>query len=104
VPDQTALQQELTHFKERTRSAIRGGNRLRDMLQLATGFQWTAADGATVRIQPIGEMWAVYVAGAFECTKDRADAAIDAAARIAPPADEELARAITWTACGRPRA
>jgi hypothetical protein len=103
VPDPTATL-ELNHFKKQTQLAIQGGHRLRDMLQLATAFEWATADGRAVRVEPLGDVWAAYVDGKPVCTKAHPDAAIDAAARIAPPADAELARTLTWTACGRPRA
>ncbi|WP_156366037.1 hypothetical protein [Nocardiopsis sp. NRRL B-16309] len=81
-------------------------SRVRAIMDLATAYTWTTAAGTTVRIEPshneVDDVM-ITVGGTIYGWTDSIDTAVTSAARIAPPADTDLAALLTWTACGHQR-
>lgn len=82
---------------------MRSAKRLLAIVELSTGIEWKSASGDTVRVAPCDGGWGVHSSGTLWTTRDSASSAVDFAARVLPPADADLAKLLTWTACGKPR-
>ncbi|WP_435107336.1 hypothetical protein [Nocardiopsis synnemataformans] len=88
---------------QQAQDSMRSARRLMAIVGLATGIEWTTATGAAVRVEPMGDTWCIRVDGVPQSSKADASAAVDLAARLAPPADRDLEKLLTWTACGHAR-
>lgn len=85
---------------QQAQNAMRASERFLAIARLATGIEWEDANGSQVRVEPVGDVWCIRVDGVPQSSKRDVSAAVDLAARIAPPADRDLAALLTWTACG----
>lgn len=98
--------QERDHLKGVVSRMGKAQSRVRAIMDLATAYTWTTANGTTVRIEPshneVDDVM-ITVGGAIYGWADSIDTAVATAARVAPPADSELADLLTWTACGHSR-
>lgn len=104
TPDRQA--QKIAYLEGVIERMGKAQERLKAAMETATAYTWTTADGRDVSVEPLpGFGWFISIDGALT-TPDRRElgATLDLAARIAPPADAELAALLTWTACGNPRA
>lgn len=104
----TSVVQEREHYRGVIERMGRVHERNQAIMGLATEYRWNArSDGAVVRIQNPNRDWRdvlVIIDGAIHSRGGSLDAAIDTAARVAPPADADLtARLKWWTACGKAR-
>lgn len=82
--------------------------RLTAAMELATAYTWTTSDGREARVErvppAVGGGWYAAIDDAVSMPPGGGlQTALELAARLAPPADADLADLLTWTACGQPR-
>lgn len=94
-----------TQLAQQAQDSMRAARRLLAIVELSTGIEWATASGDTVRVEPHAhdDGWGVFSSGVLWATRYSASSAVDFAARALPPSDADLAKLLTWTACGKPR-